>query len=39
MIHIIVFAKSIDAEQAVFVKELIDKCAATSVRLSFFEKK
>ena len=38
MIHILVFAKSIDAEQAVFVKELIDKCAATSVRLSFFEK-
>ena len=37
MIHIVVFAKVIDAEQAIVVKELIDKCNKSPVRLSFFE--
>ncbi len=36
MMHIAVFAKIIDAEQALLVKELIDKCNVLHVRLTFF---
>lgn len=36
MMHFAVFAKIIDGEQAIFVKELIDKCLLSGVRLTFF---
>lgn len=37
MMHIVVFAKTIDQEQALVVQELIDKCDQSPVKLTFFK--
>ena len=36
MMHIVVFAKTIEQEQALVVQELIEKCAHSPVKLTFF---